>query len=67
VTIKPGHSASFRISTETRGGFHCVDAAKIGLIAPDDTQAVIVRAEFSACQHGRILVAPIQPGHHARP
>lgn len=67
VTIKAGHSASFRITTITGAGYHCVDARRIGLIAPDDTEATIVKAPIDACQHGTIRVAPVQPGHRARP
>ena len=67
VTVKPRGTASFRITTRVGAGYHCVDAHEIGLILPDDTAATIVKAPVFACPHGRIYVAPIQPGEHARP
>jgi hypothetical protein len=67
VTIKPGRAASFRISTTTGPGFHCVGADRVALIAPDDTVATTVKAEFNACQHGRVEVGPVQRGDGARP
>jgi hypothetical protein len=67
VTIRPGHAASFRISTETRAGYHCVSANRVALIAPDDTESTTVKAEFVACQYGRVEVGPVQRGDGARP
>jgi hypothetical protein len=68
VTIRPGHSGSFRISTTTGAGYHCVHATSVRLIAPDDTGGVTVplgRRSIDACQHGKIFVAPIQRGNDA--
>jgi hypothetical protein len=67
VTIKPGRAASFRLSTTTGAGYHCVSANRVALIAPDDTHATVVKAEFNACQHGRVEVGPVQRGDGARP
>jgi Protein of unknown function (DUF4232) len=72
VTLRPGHAGSFRISTATGAGYHCVDATGIQVIAPDDTERATVkfrraRLDIVACQHGRIFVAPIQPGNGAKP
>jgi hypothetical protein len=67
VTIKPGRAASFRLSTTSGAGYHCVIANRVELIAPDDTTATVVKADFFACQHGRVDVGPVQRGDGARP
>lgn len=70
VTLRAGHSASFRISTATGAGHHCESASAIQVIAPDDTARVTVplgRDTIVACQRGRIFVAPVQPGNAAKP
>lgn len=70
VTLRPGHSGSFRISTANGSGHNCVDAASLRVGAPGDRARVIVplgRRDIVACPHGRIFVAPIQAGNGARP
>jgi hypothetical protein len=72
VTLRPGHVGSFRISTATGAGYHCVEATRIQVIAPDDTQRTTVSLRrgglaINACQYGRIFVGPIQPGNRGRP
>ena len=68
VTLRPGHTGSFRISTVT--GDRCVEASAIRVGAPGASGRVNVplgRRTIVACQRGRIFVAPVQPGNRAKP
>jgi hypothetical protein len=70
VTLRPKHHGSFRITTVSGAGYHCVEAWRVRLIAPDDTGRTTVKLRthhILACQHGRIRIAPVQRGDGARP
>src|SRR3954454_18997583 len=70
VTLEPRHKGSFRITTRAGAARHCVTAWRIRVIAPDDTRRETVKlrreGHIFACQHGRIFVAPVQPGDGAK-
>jgi hypothetical protein len=70
VRLQPKHHGSFRITTTTGAGGHCVTAWRIRVIAPDDTQRETVKLgrqeTIFACQHGSFDIAPIQPRDRAK-
>jgi hypothetical protein len=69
VTLRPKQRGSFRVTTISGAGRHCVDAWQVRLIAPDDTGRTTVKVRghrIIACQHGRIRIAPVQPDDGAR-
>jgi hypothetical protein len=70
VTLRPRQHGSFRITTVSGAGYHCVEGWRVRLIAPDDTGRTTVKLRghhILACQHGRIRIAPVQRGDRAKP